>query len=394
MTTVAPPTPDHASDSDAAPLALVSPLRAAAVALLFAGQAWLLRPYGDLDQWKPLSGLLRSGGLAVTVLLACSGFVVATWVLGSALTGPRAFRSALFRHFVPVLGAVALALAAVWVVALLDTSDPYGPEVTRASFEQVVGFNWNHYIASHALAVRADLVGLWYFSVEVHTLPVVALVAALLRRRPRLLAAVALLGIVAAEVLQVVLASRHGWFELSLWTLTRGDAVVWGAAAAAIVHLVRSRGPVSRRVGTVATELAGSVVVLFVGLVFAMAWAGPMTQFRGLGAATAAVTAVVLGSCALASGPGTVLQLDGVGWLRDLGREWLVVVALTGPFLYTLSRNTPTWSPGSRLVVGLLLFVMVLYVVDQFVVPALRGSFDRWEARVSGREPPRRGSHA
>jgi peptidoglycan/LPS O-acetylase OafA/YrhL len=366
-------------------LPLVPALRAAAVVLLFAGQAWLLRPFGDLEQWKPLSGLLRSGGLAVTVLLACSGFVVAAWVLGSALSGPRAFRVALFRHFVPVFGVVALALVVVWLVALLDSSDPYGPEVTRASFEQVVGFNWNHYVASHALAVRADLVGLWYFSVEAQTLPFVALVAALLRRRPRVLLAIAVLAVVAAEVTQGVLASQHGWFELSLWTATRGDAVVWGAAAAALVHAVRcSEGAV--RVGAAATEIAGATVVLYVALVFAMAWAGPMAQFRGLGAATAAVTAVLLAAASLATGPGTVLRVRDVSWLHDLGREWLVVVALTGPFLYTLSRNTATWSPGSRLVVGLLMFVTAVYVVDQIVVPALRGPFSRWEDRLSG--PP------
>jgi peptidoglycan/LPS O-acetylase OafA/YrhL len=372
----------------AEPAPLVPALRAAAVVLLFAGQAWLLRPFGDLEQWKPLSGLLRSGGLAVTVLLACSGFVVATWVLGSALSGPRAFRVALFRHFVPVFGVVALALAVVWLVALLDSSDPYGPEVTRASFEQVVGFNWNHYVASHALAVRADLVGLWYFSVEAQPLPFVALAAALLRRRPRLLLAVAVLAVVAAEVAQVVLASQHGWFELSLWTATRGDAVVWGAAAAALVHAVQSSDR-AERAGTTATELAGGVVVLYVALVFAMAWAGPMAQFRGLDAATAAVTAVLLAAAALATGPGTVLQVREVTWLRDLGREWLVVVALTGPFLYTLSRNTATWSPGSRLVVGLLMFVTVVYVVDQIVVPALRGPFERWVDRLSGPPAPR-----
>jgi peptidoglycan/LPS O-acetylase OafA/YrhL len=376
---------DRASAAAPSDLSLAPALRAAAVVLLFAGQAWLLRPYGDLEAWKPLSGLLRSGGLGVTVLLACSGFLVASWVLSSALTGPRAFRAALFRHFVPVLGVVALALVVVWFVALLDSSDPWGPDVTRASFEQVVGFNWNHYVASHALSVRADLVGLWYFSVEAQTLPVVALVAALLRRRPRLLVVVALLAVVLAEVGQGVLATQRGWFELSLWTATRGDAVVWGAAAAAVVHLLRSRGPLDEQVGRFAAQLAGSVVVLYVGLVFAMAWAGPMAQFRGLGAGTAAVTATVLAASALAQGPAAVLLLRDVGWLGDLGREWLVVVALMGPFLYTLGRNTGTWSPGSRLVVGVLMFVMVVYVVDQLVLPALRGPFARWETRVSGR---------
>ncbi len=373
---------------------LVPVLRAGAVSLLVAGQLWLLRPFEALDVWRPLSGLLRSGGLAVTVLLACSGFVVASWVLGSELSGARALRSALFRHFVPVVGVVLLALVVVWFVVLLDTSDPYPAEVTRASFEQVVGFNWNHYVASHPLGVRPDLVGLWYFSVEAHTLPLVALVAALLRRRPGLLVAVAVAAVVATEVAQVVLAGEHDWFPLSLWTVTRGDAVAWGAAGAAVVHLVRSRTRDDRaeQVGAHAAELAGAVVVLFVGLVFAMAWAGPMAQFRGLGAGTAAIAAVVLASSTLASGPGTVLRLGSVTWLQDLGRVWLVVVALAGPFFYTLSRNTSTWSADSRLVIGLLLFAMVVYGVAQVVVPALRGPFERWEQRISSprREPAHR----
>ncbi len=382
MTQVAARTPTVEERADDARRSLVHVLRAGGVVLLVAGQTWLLYPFEGLERWRPLSGFLRAGNLGVSILLVCSGFVVARAMLAAAGPRPRAALRVLLRHFVPVVAALVLALLFVAAVTLLDSSDPWTSEVTRVSVEQVLGFNWNHYIAAHPLAVRGDLAGLWYFSVEAQTLPLVVLAIAALRRWPRLLVVLVGAALVAAHTGQVLLSQREDWFQLGLWTITRADSVLWGMLAALVVHLVQVRGAAAR-VAVPATQLTGAVMVLYVALPVAQDYVSPLSMFRGMDAVTGLVTAVALASASLADRRATVFRLEGITVLDDLGRVWVYAVALVGPYLFTLSRNTASWSPGSRLALGLVGFVLVLYVVDQVLLPIVSAVTDKLSGRLN-----------
>ena len=68
-------------------------------------------------------------------------------------------------------------------------------------------------------------------------------------------------------------------------------------------------------------------------------------MFRGMDAVTGLVTAVALASASLADRRATVFRLEGITVLDDLGRVWVYAVALVGPYLFTLSRNTASGAP-------------------------------------------------
>lgn len=347
-------------------------LRAAAVTLVVLGQAWLVFPLADYDRWRPLTGLLRSGGIGINVLLACSAFVLASQVMSLENAEFRAAGKLVLKHLGRLLGAVLLALLFVWVVVAVQGPSPHSAEVTRTSFEQVVGFNWNHYVADHPLGVRSDLVGLWYFSVEAQTMPLVAALVLVFRRRPEVLAVVVAAAVALVHANQAVLAQTHSWFEMSLWTITRADGVLWGLLAALSVRIVRQRARSPQRLGEWADQLVGSVVVLYIGLIVAQAYLGPMTAFQGVYALTGGITALVLAGSSLAAGRASTFRSLQVDLLQDLGRLWAVVLALAGPYIHTLVRNTSSWSNWSRAMLGLAMFVMLLYVLDRVVIPFAR----------------------
>jgi peptidoglycan/LPS O-acetylase OafA/YrhL len=361
-------------------------VRGLAALFVVAGMAWLLFPSTYLDDIRPLDGLFRSGNIGITALFTVTGFVLTKSLsAGIEERGRTAVAGVMVRYLVGVVAFLALAVVVVWLVSVLDSTDTYSAEVTRESLFHVYSLDWNNYVREHPLSVRADLVGLWYFSVEAQLALVLAAVLLVFGRHRRVLLVLLVAGLVALTWWRWYLMDVDGWFQAGLRTDARADAFVYGVVAALVVRQWAFRA-------STASSVAGGAALLYLGLVISSSYASITDFYQGQSAATAIATALLLGAASVADGHGRVFDLPGVPVLADLGRSWMAALVLSGPVLYTLARNSVSWNPSSRTLVGVAILAGGIYVVDQVLRPLVTVALEALAAlrtRASGAPPAR-----
>lgn len=231
-----------------------------ALLFAFAQVARLFDP--DWLTWiEPLDGFFKSSNLAFSVLLATEGFAIA-----SLLADRRSPREVVLR----VVGYVAafwllIALVCLGAVALqaFDSTDDQTWDQLRPAIGRALSLTMNVWAANNPLAVPGDLAMLWYFSIVAQLAATLTVAGLVLRRWPRFLGTVLLLGAVSAAVYRGYAVDTDGWFAAALSTPARADAFLAGAAA---VFLLR---PLPARIGA---GLCGGALLTLVGLVISSAF--------------------------------------------------------------------------------------------------------------------------
>ena len=88
------------------------------------------------------------------------------------------------RRFLRISAQLYLLLAAVALVAVLDSSDTYADTETRTCVVRIGTYTWNWYLQDNPLEARPDLGHLWYLSVDMQAFVLILITVFLLRRRP------------------------------------------------------------------------------------------------------------------------------------------------------------------------------------------------------------------
>ena len=242
-------------------LKIVLGIQAFGVALWVLSQSWPLFDFKDLEWVAPLDGIFRSGRAGVSMLLAGTGFLMTVRLMRARSRGSGLLR-ALASHVVATSIVLAFVVAAVFLVIRVDTTDQGSWTQFRDSLLPILTYQWNYWVLSHPLNVRADLTPLWFFSIQMQLVLVLAGAVVLLGRWRLLL----VLGSVAAIGFAVVwrheTLGTEGWFEVALNTLGSGDAFFLGVLAALVTPWIRLQPPV-------AAGWVGGAVLVLVGVVIA-----------------------------------------------------------------------------------------------------------------------------
>lgn len=188
------------------------------------------------------------GVAGVSMFFTLSGFLITTLLLEEfAREGRlrlRAFWGRRVRRLLPGLVAVIVVVCAAAAVGI-------GPKVEVASVLAAL-----LYVANFATAAHADMGALghtWTLAMEEQFYLVWPLVVALLARRPRLLLALCLAGVVGSVALRW---TTEDWFQNYFSTATRGDAILVGCALAVVI---RRLGPGRARPRLAAVAVAATL---------------------------------------------------------------------------------------------------------------------------------------
>lgn len=350
---------------------LVAGFRGVAVLLLVASQLWLLHPV-DLTGWKPFDGLLGAGNVAVTMLLAATGFRMTDRLLGARETGGAlAVGRAFLRRSWQVSLLVSLVLLAVLAVSWTDSTDPSDGRVTRATIQHVSTFTLNSYTAGAPLSVRGDLTSLWYLSVEMQLLVVLTLVVAALGRRRRPLEVALVVLVLLDTWWRWDVFSERGWFVAALRSDVRADGLLYGALAC----LVGRRLSVAR--GS-AEAVVGGAALLVVGVVASASTFGVGAYFGVQGAVIAMASGLFLGGARLVTDPTHLLHrfLTREVLVRT-GRCWLSVLVWVGPAFATVARHTRDSDAFTQILLGVGVLTGLVWFTDQVVRPLVSEAWHR-----------------
>jgi peptidoglycan/LPS O-acetylase OafA/YrhL len=316
-------------------LKIVFGLQAFGVALWVLSQSWPLFDFTDLEWVAPLDGIFRSGRAGVSMLLAATGFLLTVRLMrarshGSGLVG------ALASHVFVTSIVLAFVVAAVFLVIRVDTSDQGSWAQFRDSLLPILTFQWNYWVLSNPLNVRADLTPLWFFSVQMQLVLVLAGAVVVLGRWRFLL----VLGSVAAIGFAVVwrheTLDTEGWFEVALNTTGSGDAFFVGVLAALVTPWVRLRP-------AVAAGWVGGAVLVLVGVVIA----GSFMDVTELFEIQAPLAALLCGIAFVGASQAPDDRAMAVTVLcrRDIGAfgaAWTSVAAWSPVVILTVTRHTAT----------------------------------------------------
>ena len=293
-------------------------LRGAAVVLVVLAT---IAPELSLDpRWlRPWDGLLTAGDVAVSVLLAGTGFVMTEQLRLAASTGVARYLRVVAIYLLGTVALVALVAAVVLLVAWFAPGDATPSSPSWPTIEHLATFRMNSWLHDHPLGVAADLAGLWYFSVELQLVLVLAATAWLTRVRWWALPALASGLAVAAWLYRAQLLDDQGWFVASLAPGARGDAFFVGVVAACIAPRLR---PVS--------GLVGGGLLLLVGSLVSLSFVDVEDEVMVVAPLAAAFAAFVLVG-ARRGGERELATRLWSGGLAGLGAHWRAVVAWTAP---------------------------------------------------------------
>ncbi len=331
-----------------------------------------LLPADVLDAIRPLDGLVRAGNVAVTGMLTCAGFMAVRELVaarGRSLAGP-AF--VLVRHLAVILVALGMVVLAVLVVSRYDSTDLTPSESTRTSAWHVLSLQWNTWIAQHPLAARADLSSLWSLSVLAQLLAGLAVAVLLLGRRPRVLGALLVLGIVLAVAWRVRLLGDEGWFAVSLSTSSRADAFLLGALAGLL--------PAGRLKPQTAAGLCGGTAAVLVGAIVGSSFVTVDELFTVVVPLIGVLVAVFAMGAAQEPDPRTlVVTALGGPDIGFVGALWVEVLAWGTVITTAVERRLPDAPWPGRVLVAAGVLAVVVHVSHRASVEL--------EARVSARLP-------
>lgn len=330
------------------PLRLVLALQAGAAVLYLLAQAGRLIAPESLSVIRPMDALFTGGNVAVAMLLALAGFALTAGLLEARPGGIAAVLRRSGGELAVLVFAVVLVCVAALVVDATDDTDGADWSTTWRSILRVLSFRSNAWLLEQPGAGRTDLTSLWFFSVLVQLMLVAILLVLALGGRPLVLAGVLTMAAVACAAHRVLLLDEQGWFAASLGTLTRGDAFLLGAAAAALGTRLRW-GP-----ATAGAVFGGAVMVLG-GAVLAASFLTVEETFRVLAPLVAMLTALAALAAAHHPDPRTlaveVLDREPVALV---GRDWYLVVAWAPFVAVTAGRHLDGQPTGLASVVTVL----------------------------------------
>ncbi len=226
--------------------------------------------------------------------------------------------------------------------------DDYREYDTTTSFVRVATSTWTWYLISDADVARPDLGHLWYLSVDLQMLIVLAVTIWFLgHRRVWLFAGLAVTGTLAV-VWRAHEYDVEGVYQALLMTTTRMDSVLWGAAAGVAVAWLRPWAHQLRWAGAAAALL----------LLPTLVWAADVEVYAGWGGfAIDVLVATLVLTCALCPGLPLVSRALSVRPLRWLGMASLGLFVWHYPIFWTIAQQDLDWSWQLKTAVALTLTV-------------------------------------
>lgn len=350
-------------------------IRGIAYVLIIMAHGWTLFPYDRIENTPAISWLFVNGGLAVSIFLIFGGYFAARSLLvGIDHTTPQLTAAWLGRRVIRVTAAVYLLLAAVLVVTYFESPRPYTSEQTTNSVVSVATHTWNWFLDDDPLAARSDLGHLWYVSVYVQVLVMLAVVFYLLRHHVRVLAGVLVVGIIAVTIWRADVVANEPLTSALLKTTTRMDGMLWGALLAiAMPHLHRVK-PHAR---LIASGAGVAIIVLWIT-------SSGVNYFQLHGAVfNLSVVTLMVGISYAPRGFGLSRALGSLP-LRTIGRRSLTIYVWHYTLFWTISRHTEDWHWAERTVIALALLAIIVEIVHRRVDEPLR----RWlEVNLVSRPP-------
>lgn len=362
--------------ADAAPSGRISSLdglRGIAVILVVLSHGWTVYPFAELENIGPFRGLFLAGDIGVTVFFVVSGFVVTRATVSTRNSqGPAAHWWTVPRRLARSFPQLALLMAAIVVLNMIDTTDESTRSTTTNSAFRILTYTWNWYLLDNPLGARADLGHLWYLSVELQVVVALALAVTILgASQPRRLLIILLVALAFITLWRWHIWDAEGWYSAGLRTTTRADGLLYGAATALAVPLAPDS--LRRQAGAI----SGGALLVLAGTVLATTSVGLEGYYKFAGTVANFACALLVGSLALLPTASAARPLQ---WrpLVVLGTASLTIYIWHYPALWALSRHSADWRNLSRVIVGVALVAAISVVVHRYVdMPALR-----WSARL------------
>ncbi len=343
-------------------------LRGIAIILVVLSHGWTIWPSEYVLGHRPLNTLFASGNFAVSIFFVVGAFVATQGLLRKAQSpqGLHPFVDVL-RRWVRLTGQVGFLLLVLVLVMVFDDTDPNSDEGTRTSIVRVLTYTWNWFLQSDAITARADLGHLWYLSVYLQALALVAVIVWLLRRRPVWLVVVLAVLLLGSELWTSHVYGNEGIYQALLRTSVRIDAPLTGALAAAALPLLGHLRPYAGR-------LCGLSVLALVPLAYLTT--PNEGYFTWPGIATDAALFLFVASAALGPVPRLLTATLGVRPLVFLGSRSLGLYIWHYPVFFYVSRHVLDWHWGWRtaLALGLTLGCVLVseWLVERRVQRALQ----------------------
>lgn len=221
-----------------------------------------LLPADRLAAMSPLDALLTSGNVALAAGLCLFGFDATRRQLAARAVSVRAQLVVAAGQLMGVAVVAVLVAAAALLAHRYDDTDLTTWEVTRRSVLRTLAPWDTHWISRDPFGVRPDLAGTWLLGVAAWSVLAVTALVLLGGHRRRLLAGSATLLAAAAAGWRAYAAIERDWFWTSVDVAARADAVLLGAAAAAVAGRPRL-APQTR------AALFGATLLVLLGMVMA-----------------------------------------------------------------------------------------------------------------------------
>jgi peptidoglycan/LPS O-acetylase OafA/YrhL len=301
--------------------------------------------------------VFRNVDAAVSIFLVASGFLLFRAISASDTHEQMRPLTVAIRRVLRVGPAMWVMLVAVMVIAAVDVTDKESKQVNQDSLVHASTYTYNWLIQERLTQTRMDLGHLWYVSVDMQAVVVIAVIAFFLRHRPT-----ALLAGLSGLFLVLVVWRFHSHGVENIWialnrTTVRMDPLVLGAVVAAAVPRL-SAGHRIYQYG------AHASLVLLVPILFWCAGDGD-AYLTWAGTALELVLAAYLLCSTLA--PPSRHRVMGNPLLTAVGRMSLVIYLFHFPVFHFVRRHTIDWDWGWKVVVALLA-TAVIAVLAQLII--------------------------
>ena len=351
-------------------LKIVLGIQAFGVALWVLSQSWPLFDFKDLEWVAPLDGIFRSGRAGVSMLLAGTGFLMTVRLMRARSRGSGLLR-VLASHLIATSIVLVFVVAAVFLVIRVDTTDQGSWTQFRDSLLPLLTYQWNYWVLSHPVTVRADLTPLWFFSIQTQLVLVLAAAVVLLGRWRLLMVLGSVAAIGVAVVWRHETLDTEGWFEVALNTAGSGDAFFLGVLAALVTPWVRLRPPV-------AAGWVGGALLVLVGVVIA----GSFMNVNELFEIQAPLAALLCGIAFIGASqlPDERAMAVVVLCRRDIGAfgaAWTSVAAWSPVVIVTVTRHMATQPQLLRVIIAAIALGFVAAASERASRQIMAWSVDR-----------------
>lgn len=325
-------------------VAMFDGLRGYAIVLVVLSHLWTLSALSE-DASRATRILFGSGDFAVTVFFVISGYLATAAMLRrvgrvhpGVITLRRWARLSAHVYFLVVVLMV--------VTAVSTTTASYAQYNNAASLWYVLTYRWPSYLQHHALEARPDLGNLWYVSVDLWGIALIAVLVALLGRyRAGLLAALLAVAALSFAYRQHVLAT-HGELSALIQLGCRIDGPIWGAVAATVAPWLR---PLIGRPAMVAVPLLALLVPLAAWTYDVPAYLGPGGLALHLALALLVIAIPMVRTNRFLS---YVLEQRALAFL---GRNSYGIYIWHYPVFWYVAQHYVDWRPAAKIALGLLL---------------------------------------